>query len=386
MTTTDRESPRQYLLPAGRLPSKFGLPATGAEHIRTRQRECGLLSRVHGRVLSATGEYGEALSHFQTALSIYSPAGNSMEAARVEALMGQVYQQQGQVIRAQQYFQRSLQAFVKLSDRVNQSAVLYALGRFELERNHLSEAEEYLRQSIDVTESIRRVPTSRDLTIAFSATVHDRYESYVDCLMRKHRSDPSKAFDVRAFEMSEFARARSPADSLRASQYRLIVGFDPELAESERSLRQTLRAKEDYRITIMSKAPSKDALDALDVELARLESEYKQLVENIRARYPSYQEITSPAALSLRQIQAQVLTDDHTLLLEYSLSKDRSYLWAVTGKGISSYELPARSEIENAARHLYELLTAGQQNPDLTFEQRQERDQRSRSAASHGNR
>jgi CHAT domain-containing protein len=57
----------------------------------------------------------------------------------------------------------------------------------------------------------------------------------------------------------------------------------------------------------------------------------------------------------LEEIQQQVLDDD-TLLLEYSLGEERSYLWAVSKTGITSYELPKRAEIELAARGFYELL------------------------------
>src|SRR5262249_23598760 len=53
----------------------------------------------------------------------------------------------------------------------------------------------------------------------------------------------------------------------------------------------------------------------------------------------------------------QVL-DRETLLLEYALGDEHSYLWAVTPDSITSYRLPPRAEIEAAARKVYELLTA----------------------------
>ncbi len=99
--------------------------------------------------------------------------------------MGQVYQQQGKVEQARAYYQNALKTFRALSDQINQSATLYALGGLELKQNNLDLAEDYLRQSIEVTEDIRRASTSSDLTAAFSATVYDRYENYIDCLMRQ---------------------------------------------------------------------------------------------------------------------------------------------------------------------------------------------------------
>src|SRR4029450_7327741 len=56
-------------------------------------------------------------------------------------------------------------------------------------------------------------------------------------------------------------------------------------------------------------------------------------------------------------MQADVL-DSETLLLEYALGDERSYVWAVTPTAIRSFELPPRAEIEAAGRRFYELLTA----------------------------
>src|ERR671918_131602 len=67
--------------------------------------------------------------------------------------------------------------------------------------------------------------------------------------------------------------------------------------------------------------------------------------------------LKQPAPLGLEEIQS-VVTDDSTLLLEYSLGEERSYLWAVTATSFASYELPPRATIEAAARRCYELLTA----------------------------
>lgn len=55
------------------------------------------------------------------------------------------------------------------------------------------------------------------------------------------------------------------------------------------------------------------------------------------------------------------MLDSDTLLLEYFLGGERSYLWAVTPTAIASYELPKREEIETAAKSVYQLLNARNQ-------------------------
>ena len=311
-----------------------------------------------GRTLGAMNDRAAALSHFKIALNLYTHLDSPREAARVRALMGRSFQQQGQLEKAVGYYQSALKTFVAISDHVNESATLYALGNLELKRNHLDAAETYLRQSIEATENMRRASTSRDLTTAFSATVYERYEGYVECLMRKHQAEPGRGFDARAFEISDAARARSLVELLRATQTNLAPGLDPQLAEREKSLRQSLRAKEDFKVELLSGKYKQEELAAVEAELAQLEAEYKQVNEIIQARYPSYAQMARPVALNLRQIQEQVIADDQTVLLEYSLGADKSYVWAVTRDSIRSYELTAPALINDAAQRVYKSLAA----------------------------
>jgi CHAT domain-containing protein len=66
-----------------------------------------------------------------------------------------------------------------------------------------------------------------------------------------------------------------------------------------------------------------------------------------------------PQPLRLAEIQQQL--DDDTVLLEYALGAQRSYVWAITRQTLTSYELPKRAEIEAVARSAYQLLTARNQ-------------------------
>jgi CHAT domain-containing protein len=311
-----------------------------------------------GRVYRSTGEPSLALQHLQPALDIYTRAVNPQEAAQVRALMGQVYQQQGKIARAREYYQAALESFRALSDRVNESATLYASGQLEMKQNNLRLAEDYLRQSLDVTEDMRRVPTSRDLTAAFSASVHERYDTYIECLMRRQRAEPAQDLSVRAFETSEMARARSLAELLRETETNVMPGLDPHLAQQEESLRQALRVKEDSKVALLGSAYKKEELDSLETDLGRLKTEYKQVAETIQQRYPAYEQLTRPTTWNLRQIQEQVVTDDQTVLLEYSLGAEQSYAWAITRNGFTTYALPAQSRITEAAQKVYELLAS----------------------------
>jgi CHAT domain-containing protein len=325
-----------------------------------------------GRTYLATGEQDRALEYFTRALGLYTQLGNPREVARTKVLIGRVYEQQGKVGESRQLLLSATEAFGKLSDHINEAVALFAIGRLELRLNNLDSAEEYLRRSIEVTENIRAVTRSGDLTTAMSGTVSDRYETYIDCLMRKHAQQPDKGFAARAFETSELARARTLAELLRARQTGL-VSLDPELDAQEKSLFQSLRVKEDAKIALLEKSYNKTALSTLENEISQIEAQYKQVLSLIRSRYPAYQQITQPDSWTLQQIQTKALSDDQDLLLEYSLGEQRSYLWVVDRNSFSSYELPAKKAIEDVARKLYSSLTALQPKAGESFAERQER-------------
>lgn len=309
-----------------------------------------------GRINIALGEYDAGLKNLRSALNIYTKAVNPKEAAQVNALLGQIYDRKGNLERARHYYEKALESFATKGDRVNQGAVYYALGQLQLKSKNYDAAIHYLQQSIDVTENILAVSTSSDLTAAFSATVHERYEGYIECLMKKHEAEPTQGFAVRAFETSELARARSLSELLRAVQTNLAPGLDSQLAEQEKSLRQSLRMKWNDKVALLGTKYSREDLVKLESEVTRLEGQYRQVAETIRKRYPSYDQLSRPSSWGLLQIQELILADDETVLLEYSLGADSSYVWAVTRNGITSHTLPGEKVINEAAQQVYALL------------------------------
>lgn len=311
-----------------------------------------------GRVGVATDDYASALTHLRLALGIYTQAINPLEAARVRALMGEVYDRQGNAARARRNYRQALAGFERLGDRINQAAVYFAMGRMELSGGYYAAAENFLRRSIDVTESVRRITTSSDLIVAFSASTHERYEKYIDCLMRMHQAEPSRGFDVQAFEQSELARARSLVEFLNATRTHRAPGVDPQLAEREKSLRQSLRAKEDQRISLLGQHYRKAELQALDAEITAAETEYGKVYEAVKSQDPSYERAARPAAWNLQKIQKQIIVDDQTVLLEYVLGSEKSYVWVVTREGFASYEIGPREQITEHAKRLYEQLSS----------------------------
>src|SRR5262249_30296640 len=101
---------------------------------------------------------------------------------------------------------------------------------------------------------------------------------------------------------------------------------------------------------------SSEQAAALKEEISALESEYQQTQVEIRLTSPRYAALTQPQPLRLGEIQRQL--DEETVLLEYSLGDERSYLWAITHNSLTSHELRGREQSAEAAPRVLGLLTA----------------------------
>lgn len=323
-------------------------------------------------------EYADALENLQTSLAIYEAAHNPVEAARVLALIGQIEEQSGALARARTHYVRALDTFQKVQDRVNESALNFSLGKLELKARNYDSAETYFKRSIETTESLRHAVIGRDLTTAYAATVYDRYEAYIECLIRKHKSDPTHRLDIEALQTSELARSRSLAELLHDSQSIPGNGANAALMKRERELRQAISEKMNLRTGLLVEELKKEAkpsekekdeatraheaevhkqqLAQIEAGLNEVQRKHAQVVEELRRQDPLRAQITQPTAYTLEQIQHDVLADDQTILVEYLLADEASYAWVVTKQEAKLYELDKGAVINDAADKVYKLI------------------------------
>ena len=135
---------------------------------------------------------------------------------------------------------------------------------------------------------------------------------------------------------------------------------DRTLLERERQLRQALNQQAEQQARLNEGNSTAEQAAAVEKKISTLQLEYDQVRARLRESRAHNTATTQPAPLGLREIQSEVVDAD-TILLEYALGEDKSFLWAVTPDSITSYQLPKRAEIETAARRMYDLLTSRNQ-------------------------
>ena len=318
------------------------------------------LNNIGGAYLDLS-DYEKALAYYNQALPIFHglPDGRVGELTTLNNI-GEVYRRTGEQGKALDYFQQALLMCRSVKRRDYEAGALFNIAYVQRESGNLTEALNNAEAGIKILESRRGTISSQELRSAYFATVQNHYEFYIDLLMRLHKQKPSAGYDGKALEASERARARSLLEILAEANADIREGVDATLLARERALQQQLNAKARQQTQLLAGQHTDAQEDAIAKDVEQLTNDFQSVESQIRQTSPRYAALTQPQPLTLREIQAKVLAPD-TLLLEYSLGTERSYLWAVTPTSITSYELPKREEIETVARQVYSLLTSPKQ-------------------------
>ena len=322
-----------------------------------RSGEAGTFTSI-GKTYDDLGEKQKALEYYSQSLPLFRVVGDHYGEAVTLNNIGSVYSALGEKQKALEYFSQSLPLSRAVGDRSLEATTLSNIAVVKRDRNNLTEALNDIESSLKIIESLRTKIASPELRSSYFATVQGSYEFYIDLLMQLHKTNPKSGYDTKALEASERSRARSLLELLQESNANIREGISPELLKQEKSVQQQLDAIEKQSIeAISSPNPNQTKIDEIDKQRLALLQQYQQIQTTIRTASPRYAALTQPQPLTLPEIQKQIL-DENTILLQYSLGKDRSYLWVVTSTGVTSYELPKRADIETAAKNFLEAITS----------------------------
>jgi CHAT domain-containing protein/Flp pilus assembly protein TadD len=272
----------------------------------------GALSDL-GKVLARMGRRQEGVSHLQRALSLQRRLGNQVGEAVALTDLGLLCEGQGKPKEARHFYMQALPLLQKSGDRLRETTVLLHLGRLEADPRVSTELHERVLAQAEAA-GYRAVQAGALLGLA---------RNY------RRRGDPPAALRAveRALDRIESLRDEPESEELRISffatqqnAYEFLIDLRMALHRREPGAGHDRRAFE-----AAEQARARGLLDARDARPARLE-------------------------------EIQALLAPGTLLLEYALGGDRSFLWAVTRGGLASFELPPREEIETAVRRTHHLL------------------------------
>ncbi len=297
-----------------------------------------------------------ARAQYKWAFGLYRRIGDRLGQAMVLNSIGDTYYAAADARRALNYYRRALPFYQASKDRSGEAATFYnialAARAFEGPEAALASTE----SAIEIIETLRMQIASPAFRSSYFSSVRKYYGLYIDLLMQMHKARPEAGFAAEAFLMSEKARARVLLETMAEAEADLRQGIDPELLKRERSLQQLLSTKALYLSRLLSERGKEGESEEAARQIRQLEVEYQDVQALIRERSPHYANVTQPQPLRLPDFQE--LVGDGTLLLEYALGEERSYLWLVSSAGVTSVELPGRETLEKAANDFYNILRA----------------------------
>jgi CHAT domain-containing protein/tetratricopeptide (TPR) repeat protein len=319
-----------------------------------------------GKLYDESDENQKSLDNYNQALALFRKVKHPQGEALVLHHLGLLYASSPsseENRKALDYYNQALPLWRESGDRNSEAAALGFLARAERNLGDLNEARRHIEAALAIMETLRIKIASRQLRASYLGTTRQYHELYIDLLMRLHRLQPSEGHDVAALGASERARARGLLEMLAEARADISEGLDASLLERERSLQKRINAGAEYQYRLLSDKHTRPQMEAAKRELDSLIDESRQVEAEIRKTSPRYADLKYPQPLGLLEIQRML--DSETLLLEYSLGEERSYLWTVTPAGIESFELPKRAEIEELARQAYKWLAAGETGAQL---------------------
>ncbi len=324
--------------------------------IGERAGEAATLGNI-GVTYDDLGEKGKALEYYSQALKLYCDLEDRSGEAVTLNNVGILQESLGEKGKALAHYLQALPLFRAVGDVSGRAATLANIAVIERDRGDLASARARIEETLSAVESLRGKLVVQELRSSYFATVQGYYEFYIDLLMLLHKQQPSAGHNVAALHASERARARSLVELLAEGRVDIRQGVDAKLIERERFLQHRLNALAHEQAQLRGGQYTAERATALAKDILDISTERQQVETQIRQSSMLYAALTRPVPLTLRDIQTQVLDND-TLLLEYSLGRDRSYLWAATPTSVSSYELPGRAEIETAVTNLHHLFAS----------------------------
>ena len=317
---------------------------------------------TRGISYSALRKFEAALADYRRAADLHKESADTRGQAFALEKAGEAYQSLGRPKEALEQFPKALELFRTVGERQGEAQTLYAMSRAEFDSGSPNRSQQDVEQAIQIIESLRVKTASQQLRANFFSSKQDFYRLDIQVEMALHKAHPEQGFGAAALYTSEKARARVLLDRLGEGQLDLAQA-SPALLERKRDIERQLSTTAERSLLARSDPRRSEDATVLVKQVDSLTREYDDVEARIRAENKAYKDLTESRLVSLKDIQSQLL-DKETVLLEYSLGEQQSFLWLVAGDApLRSFELPGRAVIEKAALDFRETVTARQAHP-----------------------
>ena len=294
------------------------------------------------------GDYESALDFFKQAEQSSAEEGLAIGHINWLNEIGNVYYMQRDYPSAESNMQQALALARQLNDKAGVVQCLNDLSQVSLETGRIPQAERYYKEAMDI-ENSGQDKTGVPYTllaagrVASSKRDFDSAEALFERVIDDPNAETSLQWEAEARLAETFANAGVPARA--EAEFQRAIG-------TIETARATIKT-DDLRLSFLTGAISfySDYIDFLvsqgrpqdALEVAELSRTHALAVGSANG--------SAKVSFPLKGFHpAQVATRLNTIILSYWLGPQKSYLWAITQKGTTLFELPRAHEIDSLVR------------------------------------
>lgn len=296
------------------------------------------------------GHFSLALEHQQKALEIAKEMMDRKWLAMTLSSFGTIYYRTAEWAKATEYLDESIRISQESGFSETLWSSLHTLGLVQKSEGNTDLAIQSLKAAVDVIEDVRHNLQLEEEKASFLGNKLQIYSDLIGLLAQSN--NPREAF-----EYAEGSRARAFLDVLAEAGIDPNGNLDPDLAKRKRTVESRYADIQKNLRSIQDKGNSDSqagVIRKLENERQVLEEQYSNLSREIRAKNPEYADLAYPRPMKSGQVQAML--EAGSILLEYSLGKEKSYLFLVTGDSVEAVPLAGESRIAPLVQEFRKLI------------------------------
>lgn len=310
-----------------------------------------------GTIYSQQGNHREASQSIERAVAINREIGNRLGEANSYNDLAAVHRRQKSYSQALASYQKALGLGEELSAVETVWKAHYGLARVYEQEGRGKEAENHYRQAIQTVEDVRSQLATPEHKSGFFEEKVEIYTGMVRLLYREYREENDSRYLEAAFRYAERSKARALIEMLAESRVDITQGVDSLLLERREEILR--RISEIQTRLISGNLPEKERKRLRQQSKAEEES-LQFLSLEIKQQNPAYADLQYPEPLPARSAQ-QLLKSHDEILLEFSLGRENSYLWAISSDSLAMYQLPSEKEIAGKVKRYLAMI--GENSP-----------------------
>lgn len=242
---------------------------------------------------------------------------------------------QGKLDQAEQLLKRALliEERMGLVDHPGMAMIWNLLTKVSSAQGHASRALDTARRVTAIHQHRILAGVTTDNIVAEAKWNQHGFASHLDLLARNPDQEPAERVANEAFQVVQLAQTSATAAAVAKMSSRFASGDDALaglIRNKQDAADRITKAETQLRIAAGMKPQLRQVADEkrLRDDISILEEFVGWIDAELAQRFPSYQLLTRPLPLSLRQVQTRLQPQE--AMLVYELAPSRSFVWVIT--------------------------------------------------------